>query len=80
MVNNYVDRPKWEAFEATDGEDYVNIKGGITYNEKDVEMLFQFKVDTDRDRFEVNAFEINEIAQNVFMQNALLSNMCDDLK
>ena len=76
MVNNYVDSPKWEAFVATDGDDYVNVEGGITYMDKPVDMLLQFKVDTNNDRFEVNAFEINEIPQNVFMQNALLEDMC----
>jgi len=79
LVNNYVQSPKWEAFVATDGEDYVNIKGKITYYEKPVDMLLQFKVDTNSDRFEVNAFEINEIPQNIFMQNALLGNMCDEV-
>ena len=78
LVNNYVQSPKWEAFVATDGEDYVNIKGKITYYEQPVDMLLQFQVDTNRDRFEVYAFEINEIPQNVFMQNALLENMCDE--
>ena len=79
MVNNYVASPKWSAFVATDGEDYVNVEGKITYMEKPVDMLLQFKVDTDSDRFEVNAFEINEIPQNVFMQSALLENMCSEL-
>ena len=78
LVNNYVQSPRWEAFVATDGEDYVNIKGKITYYEQPVDMLLQFQVDTNRDRFEVYAFEINEIPQNVFMQNALLENMCDE--
>ena len=79
LVNNYVQGPKWEAFVATDGEDYVNIEGKITYYEQPVDMLLQFRVDTNRDRFEVNAFEINEIPQNIFMQNALLENMCDEV-
>ena len=78
LVNNYVVNPKWSAIVATDGEDYVNLKGKITYNERPANMLLQFKVDTNSDRFEVNAFEINEIPQNVFMQNALLSDMCSE--
>ena len=78
LVNNYVVNPKWSAIVATDGEDYVNLKGKITYNERPANMLLQFKVDTNSDRFGVNAFEINEIPQNVFMQNALLSDMCSE--
>ena len=78
LVNNYVANPKWSAIVATDGEDYVNLKGKITYDERPANMLLQFKVDTNSDRFEVNAFEINEIPQNVFMQNALLSDMCSE--
>ncbi len=79
MVNNFVDSPKWSAIVATDGEDYVNLKGKITYDGVPVDMLLQFKVDTKSDRFEVNAFEMNDIPQNVFMQNALLTNMCSEL-
>ena len=78
MVNNYVDSPKWDAFVATDGKDYVNIEGKILYDDKPVDMLLQFKVDTDNDRFEVNAFEMNEIPQSIFMQNILLEDMCSE--
>ena len=79
MVNNYVANPKWSAFEGTDGGDYVNINGKITYMEKPVDMVLQFKVDTDSETFEVNAFEINDIPQNLLFQAALLDNMCSDL-
>ena len=80
LVNNYVQSPKWKAFVATDGEDYVNIEGEITYYEQPVDMVLQFKVDKNRDIFEVNAFEINKIPQNILMQNALLQNMCDEVR
>ena len=79
MVNNYVASPKWSAFVADDGEDYVNIEGEITYDDLPVDMLLQFKVNTDSERFEVNAFELNEIPQNIFMQAALLESMCSEL-
>ena len=79
MVNNYVASPKWSAFVADDGEDYVDIEGEITYMEKPVDMVLQFKVNTDSDTFEVNAFEINDIPQNIFMQGALLENMCSEV-
>ena len=79
MVDNYVGGPKWSAFVATDGEDYVNIEGEITYDDLPVDMLLQFKVNTDSERFEVNAFELNEIPQNIFMQAALLESMCSEL-
>ena len=79
LVDNYVGSPKWSAFVATDGEDYVNIEGEITYDDLPVDMLLQFKVNTDSERFEVNAFELNEIPQNIFMQAALLESMCSEL-
>ena len=78
MVNNYVQSPKWEAIVATDGEDYVNIKGGITYDGMTADMLLQFKVDTNSDSFEVNAFEINGIPQYEYMTFALLEDMCNE--
>ena len=78
MVNNYVQSPKWEAILATDGEDYVNIKGGITYDGMAADMLLQYKVDTNSDSFEVNAFEINGIPQYEYMTFALLEDMCNE--
>ena len=39
-------------------------------------MLLQFQVDTDSERFEVNAFEMNGVPQNYFMSDSLLENMC----
>ena len=79
MVDNYVASPKWSAFVADDGEDYVNIEGEITYMEKPADIVLQFKVYTDNDTFEGNAFEINDVPQNIFMQGALLDNMCSEL-
>ncbi len=78
MVDNYVGGPKWEAFVATDGEDYVNVEGEITYDNSPADMLLQFKV-LDSQNFEVNAFELNEVPQNLFMQAALLESMCSEL-
>ena len=79
MVNNYVPSPKWSAFVADDGEDYVNIEGEITYMDEPVDMVLQFKVYTDNDTFEVNAFEINDEPQNIFIQAAFLDVMCSEL-
>ena len=76
MVNGYIANPKWEALVASDGEDYVNVSGQITYFDKPVDMLLQFQVDTDSERFEVNAFEMNGVPQNYFMSDSLLENMC----
>ena len=76
MVNGYIANPKWEAFVATDGEDYVNVTGQISYFDKPVDMLLQFQVNTDSERFEVNAFEMDGVPQNYFMSDSLLENMC----
>ena len=78
MVNNYVGNPKWEAFVATDGEDYVNVEGEISYDNLPADMLLQFQI-IDSQNFMVNAFELNEVPQNIFMQAALLESMCSEL-
>ena len=78
MVDSYIANPSWEAFVATDGNDYVNVEGQIYYYEALVDMLLQFRVNDDMDRFEVNAFEIEGESQYEFMTNALLENMCDE--
>ena len=78
MVNNYVRNPKWEAIVGTDREDYVNIKGEISYDGMAADMLLQYKVDTNNDSFEVKGFEINGIPQYEYMTVALLENMCNE--
>jgi hypothetical protein len=74
LIEKYFDNPKWESFVADDGNTYVNVIGGITYDGKPVKALLQFYVDGDR--FEIYSFKINNIAQNDYMVMTLITDMC----
>jgi len=74
MVNSYMANPTWEEFEGYDGNTYVNITGGITYNNRAAEALLQIVINGDS--FDVNALEINRIPQNEFVLDEMLRQMC----
>lgn len=76
MVSSFMSSPSWDDGISEDGAHFVNIEGGITYNNKDVNALIQFIVKADGGTFEFNAFELNSIPQNMFMTAALLKKMC----
>lgn len=79
LVDNFFSNPKWEAIEATDGNNYVNLSGGMTYLDEPVDALVQFTAPmTDYASFEIAAFELNGIPQNVFMISGLVIAMCDE--
>ncbi|KGT33973.1 hypothetical protein HC02_23455 [Vibrio parahaemolyticus] len=61
------------------GRTFVNIEGGLEFNDKPVDGLIQFEVFED-DSLNINAFELNEIAQNHFMTIALVEKMCESAK
>jgi hypothetical protein len=74
-VNYFFKKPKWEKINASDGETYVNVKGIIMYESKEVEAGLQFKIHKDKNSFELKGFELNEIPQNIFMLGTLLEKM-----
>ena len=76
MVDNFVDSPKWSAFVADDGKDYVDVEGKIEYDNQPVDMVVQFNVDEKKETFEMYYFGINEISQDIFMQALLVEEMC----
>ena len=78
MVDSYVGSPSWYAGDTEDGDEIVNIEGTIMYNDKEVDMVLQYNVDSEKQTFEFGALEFNGIPQNVFMAGGLLSNMCDE--
>ena len=79
MVDSYIGSPSWEAGESEEGDNFVNIKGTVMYSEKEVDLVLQFMVNTEKGTFEYNALEFNEIPQNNFIAFGLLSNMCDEV-
>lgn len=62
--DNFLEKPKWESGLSDENERFVNVKGGILYYEKEVELLVQFMiVDEEDGTFEYNACEINGVPQ-----------------
>jgi len=79
LANNFFSNPKWEAIVASDGLSYVNLTGGMTFDNAPVDALVQFTAPMqDYGDFEINAFELNEIPQNAFMITGLVNIMCKE--
>lgn len=74
-VSGFFGNPKWTSGEDEDGNIYVNVKGRITLQDKNVAAVLQYKVDEQNKTFEFNAFEINEVPQNLLMYMSLLEAM-----
>ena len=77
MVDGFMNLPSWSSLTAEDGNNYVNITGGITYDNKPVEALIQYQV-VSEERFEFNALEFNDIPQNAIVAGSLLTAMCEE--
>ena len=79
LADNFFASPSWVTIVATDGRNYVNLTGEMTYNEVPVDALVQFTAPMyDNAGFEINAFEMNDLPQNAFMIGALVTAMCDE--
>lgn len=74
-VESFMGNPEWDVSQAVDGNFYVNVRGRITYGQKESVAALQFKVDKTRETFEINALEINGEPQNVFVIMSLLDKM-----
>ena len=77
LVNSYIANPNWYAFEADDGEDYVNVEGQIYYFEELVDILLQYKIDVKNGLFEIYAFTIDGEPQTYEMIDSLTESMCE---
>jgi len=78
-INGFFGNPKWEAIEGQDGRTYVNAIGDISYDGKKAKAILQFKVDTEKKTFEIEAFEINDVPQNMLMLSALIAKMYESI-
>ena len=76
MAESFMSSPSWESLTADDGKKYVNLSGGISFNDKPVDATIQFKLNDD-DTFVFNAFELNGVPQNTIIANVLMGKMCD---
>jgi hypothetical protein len=76
MVDGFMGSPSWSSLTGDDGSNYVNINGDITYHEKPVRALIQYKLNDDK-TFEFNALEFNDVPQNGIIAIGLQTKMCE---
>ena len=76
-VDGFFGSPEWESGQSDDGVKFVNITGEMTYMEKPVKGVVQFRIGEDGKSFNYQAFELNGIPQNQFVAMALIRKMCD---
>ena len=75
MAKGFMGSHSWSSGKSEDGMVFVDLKGDISFMEKKVNAVIQFKFNDD-DTFKFNALEFNEIPQNNFMASSLLDKMC----
>ena len=75
MAKGFMGSHSWSSGKSEDGNTFVNLEGDISFMEKKVSAVIQFKFNDD-DTFKFNALEFNEIPQNNFMASSLLEKMC----
>jgi hypothetical protein len=76
MVDGFMGSPSWSSLTGDDGSNYVNISGDITFHEKPVRALIQYKLNDD-ETFEFNALEFNDVPQNGIIAMGLQTKMCE---
>lgn len=74
-VEGFFANPRWEHIVAEDGNDYVNVRGRISYAGEPADAVVQYAVDPETGSFQVNAFEINGLPQNELMYLELVAKM-----
>jgi hypothetical protein len=79
-LESFMSNVKWESLKADDGHTYVNVRGGITYYDKPVTAVVQYKMIGKTGNFEFNAFEINEVPQSVLVYNALIEKAYEEVQ
>ena len=62
--NGFLSNPKWESVRSDDEVRFVNVSGGIIYDDEEAEIVVQFIVDEENESFQYYACEINNIPQN----------------
>lgn len=77
MAGGFLSSPAWDQGKTRDGMEFVNVRGGVIYLEKQVDAALQFMVDRKAGKFTLHAFELNGIPQNGPFQRALIRKMCD---
>lgn len=76
MVNGYMGNPKWESFEGTDGNNYVNVVGEITYEQQPTKAEIQFRLNKDNSTFQFQAWELGGKPASDLVAEVLFEKMC----
>ena len=80
MVDGFMKSPSWESGEGDNGQVFVNVKGGVSIKDKEVNAVIQFLVNKDNKSFQFQGLELNDVPQINLMAMGLLSKMCDESK
>lgn len=76
QVNSYLGAPHWQAGADSQGRDFVNVSGTVTYGGKPATALFQFLIDKDKHGFKYHGFAINGVLQPYYVAAMTLKEMC----
>jgi len=75
-VNGFFASPQWQAGATSDGVDFVNVSGIVTYQGKPATAVFQFQMFKDKSGFKYHAFTINKVPQSIYVAAFTLAQMC----
>jgi len=75
-VNGFFASPTWQAGATSDGTDFVNVSGTVTYQDKPTHAVFQFLMFKDKNGFKYHAFTINNVPQSIYVAAFTLAQMC----
>lgn len=76
QVNGYFGAPRWETGADSNGQDFVNISGTVTYRGQPSTALLQFAIDKSRQSLGYRAFAINGVLQPYYVATMTLKEMC----
>lgn len=78
VVDSFIGDPKWEAITGEDGNTYVNLYGVVIFEDADVDILIQYKVDKEEETFTLKAFEMNKVPQDITLYSELIITMYEE--
>ncbi|MGA9852056.1 MAG: zinc ribbon domain-containing protein [Gammaproteobacteria bacterium] len=75
-VNGFFASPRWQAGATSEGRDFVNVSGIVTYQGKSATAVFQFLMNKDKSGFKYQAFSISGVPQSLYVAAFTLAQMC----
>ncbi|HEX2666785.1 MAG TPA: hypothetical protein VHP13_00245 [Gammaproteobacteria bacterium] len=76
-VSGYFESPRWEAGATSDGTDFVNVSGILTYQDRPAVAVLQFVMYKDKSGFRPHLFTINGVPQPLYVTAFTLAQMCE---